>query len=87
MNAARNTTRQALKINFNLEIAENFMCYVLLYLCEKVQILSIAWAKEAKISGNKVSERFKKKNLEVRVTVSSAGLASNLIENETLAIK
>lgn len=41
MNTARNTT-QVLKIKFNLETAENVRYYVLLYLCEKVQILSIA---------------------------------------------
>lgn len=63
------------------------MYYVLLCLCEKVQILSIAWAKGAKISSNKVSERYLIINLEVKVAVSLAGLASNLIENEALAIK
>lgn len=58
MNTAGNRTKQALKINFNLQTAENVRYYVLLYLCEKVQILSIARANDVKISSNKVSERF-----------------------------
>lgn len=51
-------TRQALKINFNLEIEENVTYYVLLYLYEKVPILTIAWAKETHLSSNKVTQRF-----------------------------
>lgn len=41
-----------MKNNFNLEIAEKVVCYVLLYLCEKMQILRIALRKDTKMSGN-----------------------------------
>lgn len=41
MNTAKNTTRQTLKINFILEIEESVRYYVLLYLYEKVPILTI----------------------------------------------
>lgn len=59
-------------------------------MCEKVQILRIPWTKEGNIANNKVSKGlfyiyfF---NTEVWMAVNLAGLTSNLIENETLAIK
>lgn len=42
MNTARNTTRQALKFNFNLETEENVSYYILLYLYAKMPILTIS---------------------------------------------
>lgn len=44
-------------------------------------------SKRLKSPAIKFLKVFLKKTLEVYVAVSSAGLASNLIENETLAIK
>lgn len=86
MNIARNT-RQALKINFNLEIEENVSCYLFQYFYENVPILTIAWTKRLNSSAIKFLKDSFFKYLEVCVAVSLTGLASNLIENEALAIK
>lgn len=63
-------------------------------MCEKVQILRIPWTKEPissqYIANNKVSKGLfyiHFFNTEVWMAVNLAGLTSNLIENETLAIK
>lgn len=59
-------------------------------MCENVQILRIPWTKEDNIASNKVSKGLLYIfffNTEVWMAVNLAGLTSNLIENETLAIK